>query len=515
MTNMATTKSINEWHTRCRPRETKAARRWWYAGGHHYQTSPTRPPRGVNPFWIDPGLEPAFTADLREEQREKAFSNKGEHDQCTRSSVLRRKCKKIVKLLQADQSLKPHQGVPSRITCGSLRASLRSMYPRELPIVHELSIKTAAKAEVQPCRHCEVLQVGKVDSWKEARLQPQEVVQSELGEFALAFTRNVPVGWNKRKMAYVPNGHATLDNTRREGGNWVPGSFTKDFRTELVYSAGKPRVVTLYSEYNVSVLTPLHNSLYSFLKGRNWLLVGSPTSERLRYLFSGNRGTKWLSFDYESATDNIKTAYVQRAVEELILKGDGLTDVELSCLRSLGDVSLEGKVAESGQPMGSPMSFPLLCLINKACVDMALTDLLKDGKISFKEWTSHRCLINGDDLLTTSTSEGCFVTALSLRGTQVGLRVNREKTMQSDEYGEINSTVFSHCVEQKKTNVSALWMRERVEDVLGYAREATCRPTGFKRVVKENVSRLARQKNKNFFEFTPFPEGGVYFLRTH
>jgi len=479
-------------------RLTKKERGWASRGG------PTS--TSLRPFWVDTEPSRSWTVnryevapdllgnvyDLAGMKRQREMKVKSG---CARAHSLRGKCKRIVGLLREEQSLEPVLPVPPLITCGSLRACLRSMYPPELTFVQELSIKTSAKAEVQPCEHCEDLQLSRVDSWEKARLVPQEVCLEHLDKFARAFSSNVPLGWNKRKTVYVPNGHGTETFTRSQGGNWCEEPFSKEFRTELVYSAGKPRVVTLYSSYNVSVLTPLHNSLYAFLKGRNWLLVGSPTNERLRYLEQGTRGTEWLSFDYESATDNIKTAYVQRAVDVLVERGEGLSEEEVRCLRSL-TMTIDDVAAESGQPMGSPMSFPLLCLINKTSVDMALTDLLVQGEISFKEWTSHRCLINGDDLLTKSTSSGCFVSALSRHGAQIGLRVNKEKTLRHSEYGEINSTVFRNCVEQKKTNVSALWMRDRVEDVLGFAAQACVSLKGFRQVVENNVSRLARQKIK-------------------
>jgi len=105
-------------------------------------------------------------------------------------------------------------------------------------------------------------------------------------------------------------------------------------------------------------------------------------------------------------------------------------------------------------------------------------------------------LINGDDLLTRDVSSGGLVDAIEAEGSEVGLVVNKEKTMVSPEYGEINSTVFKNCVEEKKTNVSALWMGEDVSDVLGFAREASVTPRGFRSVVLANASRLARQKIK-------------------
>jgi hypothetical protein len=360
----------------------------------------------------------------------------------------------------------------------------------------ELSIKTSTKAEAQPCPFCENLQKEKLVEFERARLSDVEVDQCHLDLFTRAFAANVPQGWNKRKTPYVPNGNSTLFASRREGGNWVDQPFSPACDVKLIYSSGKPRVVTLYSEYNVRVLTPLHHSLFSFLQRRNWLLVGSPTDERLRCMADGCAGPEWLSFDYESATDNIKIAYVRRAIEVLIDKGEGLDADEVKCLRVVSSLMLGPREALTGQPMGSPMSFPLLCLVNKTVVDLALASLLDQGEISFNEWTSHRCLINGDDLLTKSTSRGDLVAAIGEQGLKVGLRVNKEKTMRSAEWAEINSTPFRNGILQKKTNVSALWMAGDVPDVIGYANDSAASIRGFRMVLLANASRLARQKIK-------------------
>jgi len=436
----------------------------------------------------DPNMEDATVKSKKKQKKD---------DRCARSAVLRRKARKIVKLLAMDQSLKAINKLPSDFVCGSLRTKIRSIYGSELTPVQELSVKTATKAEVQPCKFCEGLQTcEKLTVWRNARLSPSEYSSERLSEFGRAFAENVPKGWNNRKVPYIPNGNAIKGVGRKDGGNWVDTPFDDQVDVKLIYSSGKPRVVTLYSSHNVATLTPLHRSLYSHLEGRDWLLVGSPTDERLRYLQHGCKGTEWLSFDYESATDKIKTVYVQRAVEILIDKGDGLSDDEIRCLRVVASLSLDHVAAETGQPMGSPMSFPLLCLINKTVVDLALSDLLIKGEISFKEWTSHRCLINGDDLLTKSTSSGCLVAAVERRGLEVGLVTNRQKTMRDPEYGEINSTVFKNCVLQKKTNVSALWMAAEVSDVLGLADESCVRKESVLAVVLANETRLARQKIK-------------------
>jgi hypothetical protein len=433
---------------------------------------------------------------------------------CGRQLENVRKAKKIVKLLAVDRSLKARRvaggrpaTLPKHIVCGSLRDVVRQMYAPGLSPVQELSIKTTAKAEGSPCQFCSVGQTERLMAFEKARLRSQVVDFDHLSRFSAAFARNVPVGWNKRKEPYIPNGHATMSSSRRQGGNWRSEPFSRDCSMKLVWSSGKPRVVTLYSSFNVETLTPLHNSLYGFLKGMGWLLVGSPTDERLRYLASGCSGTLWHSFDYESATDNIKTMYVQRMVDIIIDKGEGLSSDEVDCLRVLSELRLGGAVAESGQPMGSPMSFPLLCLINKTVFDMALTDLLIEGEIDFNEWSRHRCLINGDDLLTRSTSSGDLVGAVARNGAEAGLVVNKEKTMTDPNWAEINSTAFFGSGEEvtvrKKTNVSALWMGADVQDVIGFACEATTSGRGLSRVVRANVTRLARQKIKTFSPCSP------------
>jgi len=452
-----------------------------------------------------PPFEPPPPTDAGYANQHPSFTRDPPVVQCGRIGSNYWKARKIVKLLQVDQFLKTRRGakLPKTVVCGGIRNAVRSMFAPELNPAQELSIKTSAKAEGDPCNVCIIpFKQKMLDTYKCQRLSPVgDLSEDHLDSFARTFSRNVPDGWNKRKTAYVPNGHATSGNGRGSGGNWVRDEFSRDCDARLVFSSGKPRVVTLYSSYNVGVLTPLHHSLYSFIKGRNWLLVGSPTDERLRYMSSGTLGPEWLSFDYESATDNIKTAYVQRAVEVLISKGVELSETEVECLRVLSNLSLDGAYAQSGQPMGSPMSFPLLCLINKTVVDLALAELLSKGEISISEYSSHRCLINGDDLLTKSTSGGSLYDAVRRHGSFVGLRVNESKTMRSTEWCEINSTAFrvapdGSAREVRKTNVSALWMGAGVNDVLGFAAEACLTKRGFLTVVGSNVTRLARQKIK-------------------
>nr|UYL95455.1 MAG: RNA-dependent RNA polymerase [Chuzhou Botou tick virus 1] len=415
---------------------------------------------------------------------------------CLFEHRLRRKARHCIRFIEAELGVKRAYALPSRISCGHLRSAIRSCFAPDLGVGFELSIKTAQKLEKSYCPACkEGLMI--VEKYKEERFRDAEVDGDHLSRFAAQLGRNVEFGWNRGTWPYIPNGHASLGASRCEGGTWVAGEYSRECQPQGVVTSGKPRIVTLHSEYNTSVLYPLHKALYGRLKRKGWLLVGSPTNELVSSL---NGGGDYVSVDYKSATDNIKTAYSRAAVEELINKGEELNDEQRLCLRAVADLTIDGKEVQVGQPMGSMMSFPLLCLINKTIVDLSLNDLLIEGEISFKEWTSHRCLINGDDLLYRDFKElpGKIMTRLLHHGHQAGLIVNEEKTMVSSEEGEINSTLFRNGTKEKKVNLSALFMGEDVNDVVGFADESTITADGFRKVVLANLTRLRKQECKVF-----------------
>jgi len=470
--------------------------------------------------WVDPDPCPAVQPFLqrqakkqlqREKNRFSPLSKMSDMSEplpsasCARLRQNGRKVQKIVKFLGIDRSLKAVNPPPTNVPCGAIRSAVLSRYDvKQLTLADTLSIKTAAKAEANPCEFCENQQEHKMNLWKKERVRPCEVDEAHLDAFSKAFRSNVEHGWNRASawMPYVPNGHATMNHTRCEGGNWNEEQFSDECSAVMVMSSGKGRIVNLYSGYNVEVLTPLHRALYGSIRRKGWLLVGSPTRERLLHLDQVAEGKQWLSFDYIGATDNIKTAYVRRAVEILIDRAEGLTVDEIRCLEVVANLKLfvgddeHATPAFTGQPMGSPMSFPLLCLINKTVVDLALGSLLSRGAITVKEWRRHPCLINGDDLLTKDVSSGGLAEAIYANGGQVGLMTNPEKTLASAEIAEINSTVFVDCALQKKTNVSALWMGAEVQDVIGFAKEASRSKEGFMYLVRANAGRLAKAEQK-------------------
>jgi hypothetical protein len=435
---------------------------------------------GQSPPRADPGL------------KKKVIPNKDQG--CKRISRNGRYARDAVRLLVTDQKMERQRALPPRIRCGQIRSAVRSVFPSELTPVHELSVKSVQKLELDPCEDCLVGAANAIEEWKESRFSPKDPVDvAHVERFKKALRCIVTKGWNRGVSPYIPTGHATMSHTRVEGGSWNDEDFSPYCVPGLVYSSGKPRVVTMYSSYNAEVLTPLHDRLYSSLQRGGWLLVGSPTDEKVKRL---NGNGPYVSVDYQQATDNVRVEYCREAIEVLIEKSEGLSPDEIRCLRVVGDLKIlcELRKVTNGQPMGSLISFPLLCLINRVCVDLSLADLLEQGKISMKQFTEHRCLINGDDLLYREFDDSLGIRDGILRhGHAIGLILNREKSLVSPVWAELNSTAFYNGERRKKTNVAVLNLGKKVTDVIGFLADSVIKQSTFGSLLLRWRKRLKEQ----------------------
>jgi hypothetical protein len=484
--------------------------------------NPSTPPPEGGPY---KDADQLLVDDQSKSEPPNRYTNKfgsfgGDEDMdCEFSGKLQTKGKALVRLFAHELGLSGRIEDLGAIKCGGLKTAVRRCFPKEIDVLQELSLKTTQKAEKSCCKACEPDFLRKITNWKWNMSKDVEVDGEHLMKYTRAFRANVPLGWNRYKYPYIPNGGATRQFRVASGGNWNREEFSEECRPVGVFSSGKYRVVTCYSGYNSSVMSSMHQSLYSFLSNRGWLLKGDPTVERVEQL---NGSGEYLSFDYIGATDNIKQEYTRAGIEVLIEMSVGMTEEEARCLRVLGDLqlweppcSLIGKDDDyqeapmngfkRGQPMGSFMSFPLLCLTNKTIVDMSLTDLLENKELTFQEWSSHRCLINGDDLLLREPRKGSNLRDRIIEnGGQVGMETNPDKCLQSDVKAEINSTLFHNGEKKKKTNAKALYMKMEVEDVLGLAYEATSTREGFVQCVHANIGVLKKQEDKFLWKL-PFP----------
>lgn len=425
---------------------------------------------------------------------------------CRAEYLLRRKALEILRHLKKYHRLKAVRSLPTSITCTSFRVSLRQCFD-QLDLVDELTIKTSSKIVKNACRNCKDAVASMVGPWKKKLFTTGGTMPEHLAALKKAMRACVPYHWNKRanEHAYIPNGHATSSHSRMEGGNWLEEEFSQYCVPDVVFSSGKPRIITKYSSFNTEVLTPLHKALYGCLRREGWILTGPPTNSKVQSL--KGKGPL-LSYDYVAATDNFNADVVRTALEVLREKAVGLTEDEVRCLAVLGELRFPGSrfAASRGQPMGSVMSFPLLCLVNKCIVDLSLVDLLDKKKMRLKEWAAHRCLINGDDLLLRSPTKDSreYRDCHAAWAARFGLVVNEEKTMVDEEKGEINSTLFENGELKKKTNLAALHMSGETEDVVRVAYDAASNPREFRRFVQANVDILARQSVK-FPSFIPWP----------
>jgi len=417
---------------------------------------------------------------------------------CTLAGRLAEKARRLVPFFEGEFGIKRVSSPPSHVRCGGLRSAVRDCFPSELTGIQMLSLKSVAAIE-RWCKACsDPAGEELIKNWKKAISTEAEVCPDHLAAFKKAIAVNVDRGWNTRRRPYVPNGRGTYRFRRHEGGNWNREEFSTSCRVIPVVSKGKMRVVTAYSGYNSRVLTPLHDSLYGQLRRWGWLLTGDPNPDLVAGL---NGDGDFLSFDYVSATDSIKTAYTRAAIEVLIEKSVGLDPDEERCMQVLGSLVLDsGPPTPRGQPMGSPLSFPVLCLINKAVVDLSLLDLLDSGVIGYDQYITHRCLINGDDLLVKEPGKKTSLyDRIVYHGSAVGLVVNKEKSLVSGNQAEINSTLFTGLKEEKKINARALYMNPEEADVLGFARRSTCSRDGFVKAVVANTRQLARQVDKGLW----------------
>jgi hypothetical protein len=192
------------------------------------------------------------------------------------------------------------------------------------------------------------------------------------------------------------------------------------------------------------ILRPVHECLYDFLSSSRWLVRGDVTVDHIRRVVDGcEPGEDFVSGDYEAATNNI---YVQVpwAIAQVLSESPDLSSEEREALlesfrpENLRWAASSGSVRPilRGSMMGNLMSFPMLCLLNKACYDIACS--LRRNRTS--KLRLETVIINGDDIAFAGDSQ--FYDEWVSVTSAFGLVVNREKTGVSRELVELNSRCF-------------------------------------------------------------------------
>jgi hypothetical protein len=169
-------------------------------------------------------------------------------------------------------------------------------------------------------------------------------------------------------------------------------------------------------------------------------------------------GEVWLSGDYKAATNelhpDLSRAVVNRICDRLLLP----FDVRTAFHRAMTDHLVfdescgEAYFQRWGQLMGSPVSFPVLCIINAAMTRYSL----------FPKMKLRACpmVINGDDILARTTETA--VARWRVCTACAGLAESVGKTYVSDEFFNINSTCYTVDDE-----INILAIRKSMYDSLG------------------------------------------------
>jgi len=326
-----------------------------------------------------------------------------------------------------------------------------------------LALKSTKRLFDLPCKECDRGLMSKAKTeWRNhvARDVPLGDLPSveDLEELRKAVRENLN-GWGKRLEKvrrgegapalgeYIPDQQGCLELTRRDGGTLSCGvdDYLGDYsavRLGVAKTKGKFRAVTMQSAEVKRVLTPVHNSLYDHITSFGWCVRGDVTNGDFESIVQDKReGELYISGDYSAATDNIYLPAVSVIVDE-ISKSPELSEKERSVLvGSFSNLRYKNSVLgldgyhpiKRGSMMGNLISFPLLCLLNKSCFDIACD--VRDG--------SDRCRIgrfNGDDCMFCGDND--FYQVWRRITSRYGLIVNEEKTGRSVRFLELNSQTF-------------------------------------------------------------------------
>jgi len=312
----------------------------------------------------------------------------------------------------------------------------------------------------RPCKPCDSkLGQSARQSW-DARVGTSVPFGNAVASFYAArlqkTVRTLAEGWGKRLNAcrqdirepfqpsdiYVPDQQGCLEEKRGTGGTLAvsDAEASGDYslvRRGVAKQKGKFRVVTMQGARVKRVLRPVHNALYDHLSSFGWCVRGDVTVEDFCSVLDST-DEDLVSGDYDSATDLIYLPAVE-AIVSVIAEDPHLTEEEREVL--LGSFTNLRWISESGcvrpilrgSMMGNLVSFPILCLINKACHDIAAEETYGPGVKRVGRF-------NGDDCLFGASPE--MYSKWRLVTSLFGLSVNESKTIYSRRWADLNSQTF-------------------------------------------------------------------------
>lgn len=221
---------------------------------------------------------------------------------------------------------------------------------------------------------------------------------------------------------------------------------------------GKFRVLTIGDGYLYTALQPLQGALIDRWKHHPASTMLKEDLEHYVQCIDVELHAEedlWYSVDYEAATDLIKkdgTMAVLKAISSSCSLGNYLRDI---AEWAMGSPNLayyphigEYRLAIDGQPMGHPLSFPILCVINLAVFETACVRWLnasttkreQDRRVAKTLIMRKNVLVNGDDMLFKA--ERSFGEIFEATALEAGLKTSVGKSYISKDTCMINSQIF-------------------------------------------------------------------------
>lgn len=247
------------------------------------------------------------------------------------------------------------------------------------------------------------------------------------GGGARGYIHSPSMGWRWRHGVEMPALQADyLDFVEPDETSTSQVKLSPDTRIMTIRTGGKNRTVSMFSAKR-SFLKPLHQIMYGYLSGKEWLLRGEATAERFSD-YSQVEGEVLVSGDYESATDNLQLPVSLCLLRAMRRQSRHVpTGVWDAAEASLVNRFEDGRWQRRGQLMGSLLSFPLLCLTNY---------------VGFK-WSVAREVpvrVNGDDIVFRSTFKEAQSWEQGVR--DAGLTLSKGKTLITRTLFSLNSNFF-------------------------------------------------------------------------
>jgi hypothetical protein len=268
--------------------------------------------------------------------------------------------------------------------------------------------------------------------------------------------RELAGGWGKRLEAcrkdtrdpyllgdvYVPDQQGCLELEAGLGGTLgvSDSDCGRDWslvRRGVAKQKGKYRVVTMQSARVKRVLRPVHNAIYDFLSESSWLVRGDVEDADFLAVRDSSE-EELISGDFDSSTDMIYLPAVE-AIVEVLAEDPRLTSEErevlLGSFTNLRWRSRGGRVypINRGSMMGNLCSFTVLCLLNKACHDIAAEEVYGRECRRVGRFNGDDCLFAGSHEMYEKWRK---VTSI------YGFVVNESKTLRSNRWADLNSQTF-------------------------------------------------------------------------